>query len=352
MTPTRLAPFGALVAGLALAAGTVFVFAAPTDRPTTGEPPMQPEGKEAKHEKSVPQSRPAAPGIQALAAASTDIVVVDVLETNPSKAVEGARDTVRLAVARTLLGRLAPDDTFGVYYHLLWMDEKSEVLEPAKFQKGNRYLLFLRSHLEDRGGADGKRVVYELTDQWLAVQPYHVGLVKETVVAVRSAHGDAAGEWSQAVGPLEGRLVLSRSRVSNGTPIITARLDLKNVSGGDNTVEFNLDRATTTWTVTDADGKDVAPTSPPGNWLSGPGQKITLAAGEGGRLVLSKSGAGIAPNRNGHLELGSDRVWVFDRTDKKTYYLQGKIEVKPTGERRQWSGTLTLPRVKVPLGQE
>jgi hypothetical protein len=96
----------------------------------------------------------------------------------------------------------------------------------------------------------------------------------------------------------------------------------------------------------------MAPKSPPGNTLPSPTQKITLAARDSARLVLSQSSAGIAPNRNGHLELGSDRVWVFDRDDKKTYYLRGKIEVKPTGERGQWSGALDLPRVKIPTGPE
>ena len=34
------------------------------------------------------KSRQAGPGIQALAAASTDVVIADVLETNPRKAIE------------------------------------------------------------------------------------------------------------------------------------------------------------------------------------------------------------------------------------------------------------------------
>lgn len=340
MTSLRIAPFVALVAGLALVAA---------DPRTPAKPPMQPDGKEAK---PVSQTRAASPGVQALAAASTDVVVVDVLDTNPRRAIEGARDTVRLKVVRALLGRLASDETFDVYYHLLWVDERGEVLEPPKFEKGKRYVVFLRSHVEDRGEEEGKRVVYELTDPWLSVQPDHVGLVKEAVVAVRAAHGDSAGEWSEPVGPLRGRLVLVRSGVSNGTPIITAYLELRNVAGGDNTVEFNLDRATSTWTVTDDKGKAVAPTSPSGNWLPTPTQKPTLTAGARERLVLSKSGAGIAKDQDGHLELGSERVWVFARGDGKAYYLQGKIEVKPTGERGQWSGTLDLPRVKIPTGRE
>src|SRR5262249_50464847 len=136
------------------------------------------------------------------------------------------------------------------------------------------------------------------------------------------------------------------------TPIITAYLDLRNVAGGDNTVEFILEGSKRTWTVTDTDGNSMDTSNPPGDWLPTPPQKLTLAAGEGGRLVLSISGAGIAPNKGGHLELGSDRVWVFEKGDEKAYYLRGTIEVKPTGERGRWSGTLDLPRVKIPLGRE
>jgi RNA polymerase sigma factor (sigma-70 family) len=350
MTRTRLAPLVALVAGVALAAGTVLALGGSGDPKTPAPPPTRPEAKEAL---PVDRTLPAGPGVQALAAASTDIVVVEVLETNPEKAIEGARDTVRLKVARTLLGRLAPGDTFGVYYHLLWSDERREIVEPPKFQKGKRYLVFLRSHIEDRGGAEGKRMVYELTDQWLSVQLDHAGLVKSAAAAVRTAHGDAQGEWSEPVGPLQGRLILVRDHVSkNGTPIIVAYLDLQNVAGGDNTVEFNLEKATKTWTVTDEIGKEVAPTPGAGNWAPTAAQKPTLPAGASARLTLTISGAGIMKDRDGHLELGSEKVWVFPRGGGKTYYLRGKIEVKPTGDRSLWSGTLELPRVRIPTGRE
>lgn len=301
---------------------------------------------------AAPETRSPSPGVQGLAVASTDVAVVEVLETNPRRAIEGARDTVRLKVARTLHGPLASDAIIEVYYHLLWADEQGTVLEPLKFEKGKRYVVFLKSHVDNRGEEEGKRVVYELADQWLSVQPDHVGLVKETVVAVRDAHGDTAGEWSEPAGPLQARLVLVRSRVSNGTPIITAHLDVRNVAAGDNTVEFNLDRATATWTVMDDKGKAVAAVSPPGNGSPVPARKATtLVAGARERLVLSKSGAGIAKDQGGHLELASDKVWVFPR-DGKAFTLQGKIEVKATGERGLWSGTLDLPPVKVPAGRE
>src|SRR5437879_1848040 len=62
------------------------------------------------------------PGVQALVAASTDVIIADVADTNPHKAMEGARDTVQLKVARRLLASLAGGEMVSVYYHLHWLD--------------------------------------------------------------------------------------------------------------------------------------------------------------------------------------------------------------------------------------
>lgn len=288
------------------------------------------------------------PGIKALVEKSTDIAIVEVLKTNPRRAMEGARDTVQLKVARALLGHLVPGKQFGVYYHLVWADEKKFVLEPPKFEKGRRYVVFLRSYWSDRG-AEGKQIEYELMDQWLAVLPDRPALVRDIATAVQRLHGDSRGDWSAAVGPLKARLVAYRTEPSNGTPIITVYVDLRNVAGGDNTVEFNLDKASITWKVTDVSGKALAPISPPGSWLSVPPQKLLLEAGQSGRVRVSKTGAAIAKNRGGQLELGSDRVWVFKGSDENAYSLSGTINVQPTGVRGEWSGTINLPSVKIPI---
>ena len=150
---------------------------------------------------------PPDPGIRALAAASTDVIVVDVLETSPRKAIEGTRDTVRLKVVRTLLGPTAADDTLGVYYHLLWADPENYVLEPTRFEKGRRYLVFLTAHVEDRG-KEGKRVAYEPVDPWLWVQPAHPSLIREVAAQSEFPTGPLRGEWSRTAG---GRLPCSRT---------------------------------------------------------------------------------------------------------------------------------------------
>jgi hypothetical protein len=315
-------------------------------------PPVTASEKEESVKRRSERSVTISPGIKTLAAISTDIIVADVVETNPTKAEEGARDTVKLKVVRTLLGRPTAGDTIGVYYHLLWSDEKGEILESPIFTKGKRYVIFLNSHLSR--GPDGERTEYELADRWLSVLPDHVALEKEIAAAVRIPHGDARGEWSSTDGSiagLQGRLVAYRGEsVNGGTPIISIYLDLRNTAGSNNTTEFRLDGAKAVWTVSDATGKAITPISPPGNWLPTSPRKLTLAEKESGRLLLTISGAGIAPNGAGHLELGSDQVWEFPRIDKGAYLLSGRITIASSGQPGQWFGILDLPKIRIPLG--
>jgi hypothetical protein len=132
------------------------------------------------------------PGLKAIADSSTDIVVAEVLDSKPSKAPEGARDTARFKVIRTLKGPLQPGDEIGVYYHLLWVDTEKWLLEKPKFEKGKRCTVFLVKS----GG-------YTLTDQWLAVCPEHPRL-DEDVAQVLNEVGDLWSDYwrRQHKGPL------------------------------------------------------------------------------------------------------------------------------------------------------
>lgn len=318
----------------AIASGAAVTPSAATD-PTGNPAPLS----EVKVKKPPERAITASPGIQALADASTDIIIGDVLETAPRKAGEGARDTVKLKVVRTLFGLAAAGDTIGVYYHLLWADEKMQVLEAPKFEKGKRYIIFLRSG--------------ELTDPWLAVLSDNASLTKEVAAAVRVSHGDARGEWSSTDGSIAGfqfRLVAYRDEPSNGTPVISLHLDVRNTSGANNKTCFDLDGAKVAWEVSDAKGKAVAPTSSPGTGTQGSIRQLTLDSKESGRLRLTNSGGGVARDGVGHLELASDRVWGFARGGSGPYLLTGKVTIEPTKDRERWSGKVELPSVRIPLG--
>jgi hypothetical protein len=144
---------------------------------------------------SDPARGDANPGLKAVADSSTDIAVMEVLDSKPCKAKEGARDTAQFKVVRTLKGPLQPGDEIGVYYHLLWIDPEKGVLEKPKFEKGNRYTVFLVKSQE-----------YTLTDQWLAVFPEHPSLDKDVAHALNEVGDLWNGYWRrQHKGPLASR---------------------------------------------------------------------------------------------------------------------------------------------------
>jgi hypothetical protein len=135
------------------------------------------------------------PGLKAVADSSTDIAVVEVLDSKPSKAIEGARDTAKFKVIRTLKGPLQPGDEIGVYYHLFWVDAEKRVLEKPKFEKGKRYTVFLVKS----GG-------YTLADQWLAVCPEHPRLDEDVAHALNEVGDQWSDYWRrQHKGPLASR---------------------------------------------------------------------------------------------------------------------------------------------------
>ncbi len=163
------------------------------------------------------------PGLKAVADASTDIVVAEVLDTNPRKAIEGARDTVRLKVIRTLKGPLEPGDKVGVYYHLLWVDTEKWVLEKPKFEKGKNCTVFL---VNSNG--------YTLTDQWLAVLPEHPHLDKDVAHALNEVGGLWSDYWRrQHKGPLASRLrieIVPDAKVTRTKEALTLSVKITNHS--------------------------------------------------------------------------------------------------------------------------
>jgi hypothetical protein len=125
------------------------------------------------------------PGLKALVDASSDIAVVEVVNTNPRKAIEGARDTVELLVLRPIKGGLIAEKTIGVYYHLLWVDTDKWVLETPKFEKGRHYVIFLKASTLVDG--EKRTVEYNLTDQWLSVQSVHPELERDAALAAKKS---------------------------------------------------------------------------------------------------------------------------------------------------------------------
>jgi len=126
------------------------------------------------------------PGLGALVSASTDIIVAKVLESNPTRAIEGGRDNVKFKVMQSMKGPLKTDDVISVYYHLLWTNAETLQLEPPKFVADREYLVFLHAIQEVHFHPPTEsRISYELADQWLSVQPPYLSLIKTVSKTVR-----------------------------------------------------------------------------------------------------------------------------------------------------------------------
>gem|GEM_PF-6827122 len=63
-----------------------------------------------------------------------------------------------------MLGRPTAGDTIGVYYHLLWSDQKREFLESPKFINGKRYIIFLRSRSRRTDCAGAQKPLFPQVD--------------------------------------------------------------------------------------------------------------------------------------------------------------------------------------------
>jgi hypothetical protein len=290
---------------------------------------------------------PIGAGIQGLASNSTDIIVADVLETHPRKALEGASDNLKLKVVRVMMGRPVPGDTLDLLYSLYWIDDKMGTLEPPKIEEGKRYVLFLNSHVLIDAN-QRQSIEYELSDQWLSVMPERPRQAAEIATAIRVAHGDARGTWSESVAAFQARLVAYRGGSKNQAPIISFFLDLHSVTGGDNTSELDFSKSNFTWEVTDETGKAVAPNATPGDQPKTLlDQKAVLESGQTARLPLSPVGAEIPKDHSGYLSPMPGKAWSFDRNDKTTYYLSGKVETPFTAQ-GVWYGTLQLPKMAIP----
>jgi hypothetical protein len=148
---------------------------------------------------------------------------MEVLDSKPRKAIEGARDTAQFKVVRTLKGPLQPGDEIGIYYHLLWVDPEKGVLEKPKFEKGKRYTVFL---VQSHG--------YTLTDQWLAVLPEHPRLDKDVAQALNEVGDLWSAYWrKQHKGPLVSRRrieILPDAKVSRTKNGLTLSVKIVNHS--------------------------------------------------------------------------------------------------------------------------
>ena len=199
-------------------------------------------------------------------------------------------------------------------------------------------------------------------------------------------YADDEDSWSRLTDGLQVRLNFARTEVINGTPIITTFVELRNHGSP---LAVLLDWSTLHFTVTDSTGR-IVPESlgPRGGFVTEPGV-VCLPLDSVSRFDLRQSIAGVPANQAAHLEVRSGfwhGAWDFKRGDKESYYLLGSISVDPAqacrliGERagagiflrddlksynllesitvapintpRMWSGTIQIPRAKIPTSED
>ncbi len=118
------------------------------------------------------------PALENLVQQSTDIAEVQVLSTNPRKADEGARDTAVLQVIQGLKGLIAANSSIQIYYHMRWLSMMTWQLEPPRFVRGRKYIVFLKQ--DSKGyGPNPSLMEYNLTDSWLSIVPYQPALAED-----------------------------------------------------------------------------------------------------------------------------------------------------------------------------
>ena len=180
--------------------------------------------------------------------------------------------------------------------------------------------------------------------------------------ATKPAARPAKAPWSQTVNGLQARITLKRSKVINGTLIISTYLHLRNVSGCGAPMKlawssekdaYTCDKMT--FRVVDADGREL-----PGGfglYSEEVSRKPDLVIPNDGTLSfnISRRGAGIPVDQAGLIDLGPSSCWEF-KSKEKDYYLRAVLEIPKTKrndeDRNWWHGRIELPPVLVPLKPE
>jgi hypothetical protein len=161
-----------------------------------------------------------------------------------------------------------------------------------------------------------------------------------------TAGNDDTG-WSSPINGLRARLSLGRGQALNGTPLITTRLELRNVANVANVMEVPLNLEAIQFEVVDDQDKLLAHTSLPYDELTVELGMLRLPHDSYLCFDISHHGAGVPKNQAALLDLGVLHVWLFSPGDEHSYYLRGKFSIEPRKD-RTWSGMIDMPKVRIP----
>ena len=169
-----------------------------------------------------------------------------------------------------------------------------------------------------------------------------------------TAPAPGAGAWAQSVNGLAARIVLTRSHVFNGTPIISTRLELRNLTNPQHPLRISAARKLT-FRVVDAAGQELPKAMGSYDGFMRNPKDLLIQPNAETSDDLTCSGLGVNGDQRALIDLGMDH-WII-RHDGKEYFLQSTIEV-PEGvglddrAAQSWHGRLQLPPAPIPLKAE
>jgi len=164
-----------------------------------------------------------------------------------------------------------------------------------------------------------------------------------------TARNDDTG-WSSPINGLQARLSLGRGQALNGTPLITAHLELRNVADVANVMEVPLNLEAIQFEVVDDQDKLLTHASLPYDEATVELGMLRLPHDSYLCFDISHHGAGVPKNQAALLDLGVLHVWLFSPGDKHSYYLRGRFSIEPRKD-RTWSGMIEMPKVKIPTAE-
>ena len=171
----------------------------------------------------------------------------------------------------------------------------------------------------------------------------------ETAAGTRTEPAGHEESWSNVVNGLQARLSFApQKEITNGTPILVAFLEIRNVSDVGNVMEIPLDRDKIQFSVTDAAGKELTPYNGPYDGETVPFGTLRVPHDGSLRFNITCRGAGIPKDQAALLDLGGGSSWVFPRGGKGAYFLQARFSVEKSKD-RHWFGTIEIPKTRIPI---
>jgi hypothetical protein len=159
-----------------------------------------------------------------------------------------------------------------------------------------------------------------------------------------------AGEWSESVNGLRGRLLFGEDAPLNGTRVGAVYLELQNISAAGNDIQVFYDtRYSLHFELREPSDKARKDNGFRGFVL--PPRWLSLPKDSSLRFRVNLDGYGNPKDAGLHLGLPGEG-WIIPSSETNDFFLPATFTVNPPKERDRaiiWEGILKLPSVKIPF---